>query len=189
MVRLSCLHLELSAWPKPGLSWWKPINNGSQAAQVCFQPLSWVSNSGRQKGLENLSPLRIHCCKAASQLPRGVGQELFLLPAYIKHRRKNTRLHLASVGFSVLELMTVITQKEESDVAYLVLQSKNLGKGFWLLPCYLKRNFKACSPFYCNSQFKILLLMDLYDFQHVLTSCGQGFLSQLRIVFRTYFSF
>lgn len=35
-----------------------------------------------RKDLENLfSPLRINCCKAASQLARDVGQELPLLPA------------------------------------------------------------------------------------------------------------
>lgn len=84
-----------------------------------------------RKDLENfLSTLQINCCKAASQLPRDVGQELSLLPACIKRHRKNIRLNLAPVGFSVLELMAVITQQEESDMAYLLLQSKNLVKGF-----------------------------------------------------------
>lgn len=84
-----------------------------------------------RKDLESLLlPLRISCCKAVSQPPRNVGQEPSLLSACIKCHRKNTRLNLASVGFSVLELMTVITQQEESDMAFLVLQSKNLVRGF-----------------------------------------------------------
>lgn len=84
-----------------------------------------------RKDLESvLSPLRINWCKAESQPPRDVGQELSLLSACIKCHRKNTRLNLASVGFSVLELMTVITQQEESVLAFMVLQSKNLVKGF-----------------------------------------------------------